>query len=450
MAATSAMAITLLLSGCATYSPKPLPTQPNLAHNISRLTVSLDPRLPIRRHTVNPALGLDMTDVAILAVVNNPGLKKARDAAGIARAQAFAAGLLPDPQLSLARDFPTGGVASSSAFNGSLGFDIHALLTHATSAGAARAGSRKADLDLLWQEWQVISQARTLFVRATENAHTLEVLRDERTLFKARYHRTHTAQLQGNVTLTAATQEFAAVQDIDRQINDLQRKMEKNRQDLDALLGLAPDVRLPLRSSAAVAAITPAQAEAALQKLPQCRPDLLALEAGYLAQEDRLRGAILAQFPALTIGITRARDTSSVYTSGFGITISLPIFNRNRGYIAIETATRQQLYDAFQARLNTADARVMQLIADRELVEKQLREVQKGLVVLGTLAQRARRALGAGNLDILAFTGLRGSLLRKRLERIALEQTLLESGVALQTLVGCGTMNVEPSRESKP
>ncbi|MGH8599665.1 MAG: TolC family protein [Burkholderiales bacterium] len=428
----------IVLGGCATYSPKPLPTRPSLAHSVSRLTVNLDPRLPLKRHVVDPSRGFDMTDVTILAVVNNPDLKLTRDAAGIARAQAFAAGLLPDPQLNLASDFPTSGIASSNAFNLGLGFDFRALLTHASTTAASRAESRKADLELLWQEWQVISRARLLFVHAVENAKTLKVLRDQRQLFETRYRRTRTAQRHGNATLTTTSQEFAAVQDIDRQINDLQRKMEKNHHDLNTLLGLEPNVKLPLRGSATVAAITPTAAAAAIRRLPQCRPDLLALKAGYQAQEEKLRGAILKQFPALTVGITRARDTSSVYTGGFAITINLPIFNRNRGNIAIETATRRKLYDMFQTRLNTADADVAQLIDDRRLVRQQLKEVRKGLAGLEEVNRRAQQAFDAGNFDILAYTNLRGALLRKRLERIALEQSVLESNVALQTLVGCG------------
>ena len=47
----------------------------------------------------------------MLAVANNPDLRVARDDAGVARAQAFAAGLLPDPQISLSADHPAGNVA---------------------------------------------------------------------------------------------------------------------------------------------------------------------------------------------------------------------------------------------------------------------------------------------------------------------------------------------------
>src|ERR1700682_3319394 len=99
------------LSGCATYLQKPLSTRPALPERIPDLTI--DPRqLPLPElaaHTFDPTDGLDITEVAMLAVVNTPDLKTARAAAGIAHAQAFAAGLLPDPQLSASLDIPDAG-----------------------------------------------------------------------------------------------------------------------------------------------------------------------------------------------------------------------------------------------------------------------------------------------------------------------------------------------------
>ncbi len=69
-------------------------------------------------HPFNQAKGLDMTDVAILAVVNNPDLKVARDESGIVKAQLIAAGILPNPQLTGGLDFPLNGdPALVNAFN---------------------------------------------------------------------------------------------------------------------------------------------------------------------------------------------------------------------------------------------------------------------------------------------------------------------------------------------
>jgi len=70
------------------------------------------------------------------------------------------------------------------------------------------------------------------------------------------------------------------------------------------------------------------------------RLDLLALKSGYQSQEERLRAAILQQFPKISLGFSRARDTTNVVSTGFGITIDLPLFDRNQGGIAFGKAQR--------------------------------------------------------------------------------------------------------------
>ena len=117
---------------------------------------------------------------------------------------------------------------------------------------------------------------------------------------------------------------------------------------------------------------TTATVSDALAALARRRPDLLALQAGYEAQEQKYRAAIMSQFPALTVGFNRARDTSNVYTTGFQINLSLPIFNRNRGNVAIEQSTRQRLRDEYQNRLNQAFADVAHLRADDAILSRQL------------------------------------------------------------------------------
>ena len=161
-------------------------------------------------------------------------------------------------------------------------------------------------------------------------------------------------------------------------------------------MGLAPTVQLNLTGEMDLPEPDPSKIETLLSRLPQRRPDLLALQAGYASQEQRFRQAILAQFPALNIGLTHARDTSGIYTAGFGIAITLPIFNRNQGNIAIERATRQRLYDEYQARLNEAFSQVARLSAEWKLTIKQHEAARGILPELEVSARRAQKALEAG------------------------------------------------------
>jgi outer membrane protein TolC len=424
------------LSGCAAYQPQTLPgrtSAPDLAH----LTVDADamPLPALAVHRFDPSDGLDMTEVAMLAVVNNPDLKLARDDAAIAHAQAFAAGLLPDPQLALAHDWNNTGPDGIRAFNLGLNVDITSLLLH-SSVEAARSDDRKTDLNLLWQECQVVSQARLLFVKLSQGKKAAAVLEQTHALFADRVARMQAALQRGLIDSAAVAPNLAALQDVQKQGFDLARQENQDRHDLNALLGLAPGTVLDLREGPDEEAPAPADALAALPQLASRRPDLLALQAGYKAQDQRYRGAILAQFPALTLGLARSRDSSGIYSNAVGATLSLPFLNRNRGNIAIEAATRQRLADEYGQRLQTAENDIHRLLDEQALNARQLALDDLAIAELGKTLAGSEMAYRASNVDALIYAGARAALLAKQLERIGVEQASLEQGVALQTLLG--------------
>jgi outer membrane protein TolC len=427
------------LSGCAMYQSKPLNEQVAMPGHyadiaIDRSRISLP---ELAAHAFNANGPLDMDDIAMLAVVNNPDLKLARADARIAHAQAFAAGLLPDPQLTFTHDFvsnPQPG--ATSAFSVNIAEDINALIRHHFDSQAGRYDARKTNLGLLWQEWQVVAKARTLYVKLVEEQRLMRLLQQNRELFADRYQRTRMALDHGLLTLDAVTPHLTALQDVVKQIRDLERQLNTDRHDLNALLGLDPDAPVPLQQNAGLPALDDDRIIALLPDLSRRRPDLIALQVGYQAEDQRYRAAIAGQFPTFNIGFTHARDTSNVQTNGFGITLSLPIFNGNRGNIAIEEATRQRLHDDYQVRLNTAYSDVHRILAEQRINRRQLQEAYQGMTELAAAAVKADQAFRAHAIDALAYTGLQASLLSKQIEQLSLEQSILQQQVALQALLG--------------
>lgn len=427
------------LSGCASYSPKPLPR--HIALSQSAASIYIDPaRLPFRdlsTHVFNPADGLDMDEVTMVAVTNNPQLRQARDDLGVSRAQAFAAGLLPDPQLGVSADHPTNGTTgNTNAFNFNLSYDVNALLLRSSRKNAAVADTQRVNLELLWQEWQVVSQARLLFTRLTAQAALMTHLHAARELLADRYRYSEQALAAGNVTIDFVGAELAALQNVARQLNELERSRVQDRASLNSLLGLAPDVRLTLVGEPVTTAFDVAAMRAGLEQRLNRRPDLQALQAGYRSQEEKFRGAVLAQFPALNVGLTRARDTSGLDTLGFGLSLSLPIFDRNRGNIAIEDASRKRLFDEYQNRLNRAYGEISTALENLPLLQEQLQSTRQGTTELKTVAQRAAAAYQAGNLAAPDYIRLQTALLDKQTEAINLQEAMVEQQIALETLLG--------------
>jgi outer membrane protein TolC len=429
----------LLLASCTWYQREPLAARDTSTSLATLERVRIDPStmpLPeLAARRFDPADGLDIGEVAMLAVANNPDLKLARDDLGIARAQAFSAGLLPDPQLTVSSDYP-GMEGATRAFNYGLSIDALAILTRGANKQSADATVAKTDLGLLWQEWQVVAQARQLFIKARFQQETLPLLRQQRDLSQTRYERMAVALHDGNLTEDTLTAALTAYVDARKLLSDAQRAAEQTRHDLNLLLGLAPEVQLQLVGEPSDAPLDSSTLADAIAALPKRRPDLLALQAGYEAQEQKYRAAIIAQFPSLTVGFARARDTSNIYTTGFQINLSLPIFNRNRGNVAIEQSTRQRLRDEYQTRLNQAFADVAHLRADDAILSRQLGQTEAALPGAQRAARRASAAFSEHDLTLGAYTDAMLAALTQRVDIATLRESRAEQRVGLQALLG--------------
>ena len=436
----AAIVLPLAIAACATYSPQPLDTRVPAPMDVQAIPVD-SARMPLpelRTHRFDPSDGFDITEVAMLAVANNPDLRLARDDAHIARAQAFAAGLLPDPQIALSQANPTRDVPGSNiqSFGFGVTYDVLSLLRHSSDTASAHATQTKAELDLLWKEWQTVAQARLLFVRNVFGQRNLAVLEEEQALFVDRQARLQRAFDAGNVTTDAIATNYTDVTSSQQKIDDVQRKLAQNRHDLNTLLGLAPSTHLKLVGDADVPMVDAAKVRALMADLPRRRPDLVELEAGYRSEEAKYRSAILAQFPVLNVGFNRARDTSGIYSQGFALALSLPILNWSRGNIAIEKATRKRLYDEYHGRLVATQSEVDAILDDRALAEHQLTAVRASVAELTRLSAHSQAAFSAGNIDMLTYATQRDALIAKRIEQLGLEQALVEQQVSLQTLLG--------------
>jgi outer membrane protein TolC len=421
-------ALGLALAACGAPADLPLPVQSGLAASLDGL----------RRDGVDASAPLTMTQVALLAAQNNPDLRAVRAQHGLAQAQVLQAGLLPNPQFTGAFLPLVAGIGTTPAYNTGLSQDIRALITLSSSRDAARASAGQVDAQILWQEWQVIGQARLLAVDLIEADRSLVLLASNRDLLAARYRKSQRAVAAGNETLTASAPDLAALQTTTAQINDLQRQQLSRRHQLNALLGLMPDVAVPLDPRPD---IPPWSVDAVAQALPtlaQRRPDLVALQLGYRAQNAKLRTVILSRFPNLVFGVTGGSDNSNVRNLGPQVTLELPIFNQNQGNIGIETATRQQLHDEYVARLAAAAGQVRAMMAEIDLLSHQLSAVRLDLAGTRRIAGQAETAFNAGNLDERGYVDLVAARLTKEQEVVTIEQSLLDQQVAIATLIGDG------------
>ncbi len=433
-----AAAVLSASSGCAVFQARPLPAQVGAAAaGDVHVDVASMPVQDLTHHVFDPRDGLDETETAMLAVANNPDLKVLRDALGIAHAQAFAAGLLPDPQLTASRDFVTGSAAgATSPFGLGISWDVGQLLTRSAQTRAAQWNTRQVDLNLLWAEWQTIAQARVLFARVVNARATVARLQTEATILAPLQKHIDHAVAAGNLSADLAVTGLSAVSDAHQKLTAEQAALNDAEHALLLLLGLQTQAPLQLVGEATRVAPDAAQLHAALADLPRRRPDLLALQAGYESQNQKLREAILKQFPAISVGFNRARDNSAVYTSGVSIGLTLPLFNRNRGNIAIEKATRSNLYDTYAARLLATGNEVDRLAVQLSLQQAAQPRIEAHANRLDADLRRGEAAFNDYQLDLPTYLAMRSNALAADLQRLQARQTLAETGIALQTLLG--------------
>lgn len=429
------------LVACASYAPRPLPEavswpQPARLRVDSR-TIAL-PALASQHIDLDAPLTLQ--GVAALAVLNDPSLQAQRARAGITRAQAFAAGLLPDPTFSASREVPQGGAsgASSTAYKLGLQFDLGSLITHGAAVSAAHAHLQQVDLQVLWQEWQTAAAAEHDYIELVALRERDALLGEQLGDALRRRHRDRAAQAAGIEPRTTADADLVDVQSLRGLLDSDARKHAATLAALNALLGLRPTTPLRLSRLPHYDPIAVADARRNLPRLTSIRPDLLALRAGYASQEQRLREAVLSQFPSVGIGISRARDTSNVNTLGFGVTFSLPLLNGSRGAIAVQRATRAALYDEYLLRWRQARAQVEQLQVDISLLRAQRLSLQAALSPLQAAALAADASLRRGDMTLPQAQSQRRAWLDERLALLANEQQTAQQTVALQLLSGSG------------
>ncbi len=434
-----------LLSGCAKYHSMPL-TSATVGEMLKPASMeALRVQAKEIKHPILKPLDIDLRkglsadEAAVIAVLANPKLRAARDKKGIAEAQLLQAGILPNPQLSYSLDVPTGGATQGTvdAYGFGLSWDIQSLILRGANVDAARTHAASVDLDVAWQEWQVAQAAKLHAYRLFFLQKELAVAREQEKELQENVKTVRQAVDHGYMTILDLTAAEAALQRAHASVLALAQQEEQERLALNQTLGFPPERSVPLRHDLKPPSFKTIPSFAKITEgLEERRLDLLALKMGYQSEEARLRAAVLAQFPKITLGLAHARDTTNVISTGFAIAIELPFFDRNQGRIAIEEASRKKLFDEYISRLFDARAGIARILADSEALQRQLHVAEESLPVLRNLVQTYYQALLEGNADILSYYNARERLLASNLALFHLRRNLTDLFIALEIAAG--------------
>ena len=454
-----AATLACLSTGCATYRPVPLtaaavdralapPTPQALAEQSARLRNPL-----LRPVDLDAPAGFTPEQAAVVAVMVNPALRVERDRRGIAAAQVIQAGILPNPVLSYALDSPFGANAGGAvnAYGLGLEFNFSSLITRNAKIDAAQAAASQVSLDVAWQEWLVAQSARGAaydviayrrqLADATAIAGKLESIAGK----------LQTALERQEVTGPDAAAAQAAAQEAAVTVSVVRQSLAAAEVAFNRALGLPPQSPVNVADAADLPSRldVPTVAEL-LRGLEDRRLDLIALRRAYASQEATVRAAVLGQFPPVALGIGNTRDFGDFLTLGPSLTAELPIFDRNQGNIAIERATRQQVYDVYVTRVFEARNDVAAAVAAINTLNGTIAAQAAEVPTLRKIVDAYDVGLKAGNVDLGTYYVAAVNLAQKQVALVALRQELIRSKINLELAAGLYLPDATPRGTGVP
>ena len=415
-----------------------LPLESGAAHLLRIPASRIDSAAP-DPVVVNARVGVGPDEAAAIALYSNPALRAIRDRRGLAAAQLIQAGILPNPLVSYTRDFVTGGntLGTVTAYNFAAAWEFTALIPFLPKKTAARKNLRSVDLDVAWQEWEIAVNARTAVYRVLGlDAQVARAREATEGLQQSTDAVRKAAEAHEKTVLDLAAVESAS-QDSRATMLALEQELEKQHLGLNKILGVEPETKVALRKGLSLPTRLAAPDERdLLDGVESRRLDLLGLRQGYESQDATVRAAILAQFPKMSVGFSKASDTTNVHTTGFTVAVDVPFFDRNQGVIATERATRQRLLDEYNQRVFEARSDIATAIADIRSLGRQIAAAEEALPLLEKLVTTAQTAIEQRNADVLSYYTARSNLLQKRIQLIKLQEQLLEAHTALEIASG--------------
>lgn len=416
----------ITLSGCASFSPKPLEPSQKASEFESR---SLDsPELKsfleenLRREIKEwPAKKWGFDELAFAALYFSPDMDVARARWGVAEAGIKSAAARPNPSVGLTTQFNADSASGVSPWTLGLNLDIPIEVAGKRGYRVLRAErlSNAQRFNIANAAWKVRSRLRTMLLG-------LYAARSSEAILKRK-----TALLEE--TVKALEERLKAGEIPQPEVTNARISLEEARSSLlkaqgdriESMALVAEAIGLPASAVEGVGFVFPftdasmesPSSEVRRQALLN-RTDILASLEEYRASEAALRLEVAKQYPDIHIGPGYSWDQGDNKWA-LGLTVALPVLNRNEGPIAEAEARRVEAeanFDALQVRIIGELGRAVSgygaTVEKLEAEDKRLSEGNRRLKEAGAL-------FSSGEEDFLFLLGARLEVEAINLSRLA-------------------------------
>lgn len=447
----------LLLSGCASYTAKPIdPGAQQTALESRRLDApevkQLIERASGEKLAAWPPKAWTLNLLTLAAFTFHPDLDRAQAQRLAAEAATITAGARPNP---------TGGVSFQRNMDASAGqspwtngFTLDIPFETAGKRDIrieqARYLAQAARLREAEAVWQVRSRLRASMLAAYPTEALVRSQRDLQEQIERMIERRFAAGFASQPELTQArlTLNRAALA-----LRENQKQGAENRARLAAAIGV-PDAALEgvEISYDAFDRLPPVSALPSSELRHQAlltRPDVLAALADYEVAQSALQLEVAKQYPDISLGPGYTWDAGQIKWS-LGLSVVLPLLNRNQGPIAEAKARREEAAASFLAVQAKVIAEVDEALAGYGHADQTL-ETANALLRDQQKTERAvAAAFQAGEADRLSWMSARFETAAAELARInaltLAQQSLGRLEDALRRPIGAGEAPIAPER----
>jgi len=419
-----ALALASLAPGCVHYQAKPISAAGTRDAFEARTLDAPGLAAYVREQSgaaAWPPASWDLPSLTAAAFYYSPDLDAARARWGVARAGEVTAGARPNPDASLLLGYNADAAPGVTPWipEAVLDIPIETAGKRGIRISEARQLSESARLDVLSAAWEVRARLREAFVDLSAAGRMRDLLAE-----KIEIQEESVRVLQARLDAGDISPNEMANARVDLDSTRL-ALLDTNRRRAEARVRLAGAIGVP--AAALEGAVLSFDAlDGATIRIPEneirrralvSRPDILRGLSEYEAAQQALRLEIAKQYPDIRIGPGFQLDqTDAKWT--LGVTLALPVFNRNRGPIAEAEAKRAEAAASFLS----LQARVLGEIDAAEAACRAASESGEAAgAMLAELARReaaAKAAYEIGEISKLAYLGVRLEAISGEISRL--------------------------------
>jgi outer membrane protein TolC len=431
----------LTLAGCVRFQPQALSPEQTAGELGSRSLTNAVVRDFLSRNLRRswsdwPAVDWDFDMLTLAAFYYSPALDVVRADWQVARGGAQTAGGRPNPSVTVTPGYDSTIPGAPSPWIVPVTFDWPIETAGKRRRRIEQAGelSESARFNIATTAWRVRSELRSSLVQFVATRRRAQLIREQLALQKEMEARLASQERAGAVSAAELVPAHVALARLESDLADAQSQVAEARVRLAVAIGVPSSAldsispRFDLSRVPAAGELTSSEARTAALRN---RADILGALAEYAACQSALQLEIARQYPDFHLGPGYAWNAGSAGDSqwSLGITLELPVLNRNEGPIAEAKARRA----ASAARFVALQARVIGEIDRAAAVYGARRRgraaLQSVLFAQGAQRDRVEEAFKAGAADRLELLGA-------RLEFAAAAAAVLDAEVGLQEAFG--------------